>query len=330
MQIGLRSRGRMAHVSNWGTDMLAFAGSGLERAAELRGQSDTLWASGEVKVLVFWQGKPLLNADGVEFVSATHPVLQIADDKPIYLGHEDGVHLFAADISKWQPDGLSDEVGQFVDPSLQRHPGLPDRAAFGELRQNMTMLSARDAELIATAKAILEWHRSHRFCSKCGTKSELAMGGWERQCPACDAKHFPRTDPVVIMLITHGNNVLVGRSHYWPDGMYSLLAGFVEPGETIEAAVRREVQEESGVRVGDVNYIACQPWPFPNSLMIGCRGEALSDQIVIDPIEIEDALWVSREEIALSFTGEHPKIKPARNGSIAHFLLQLWLADKIE
>lgn len=309
---------------------LTFGASGLDRAAELRSQSDDLWAARQGKTLVFWRGKSLLNAGGAEYVAPSHPVLEIADDKPIYLGRDDGEHVFAVDISKWQPEDPSDDVGQFVDQSRQHHPNLPDQAAFVELRQGMTILSARDAEVLATAKAILEWHRSHRFCSKCGVKSQLTMGGWERECPACSAKHFPRTDPVVIMLITRGNSVLMGRSPFWPEGMYSLLAGFVEPGETIEAAVRREVFEESAIRVGKVGYIASQPWPFPNSLMIGCRGEAENDEIVIDPDEIEDALWVSREEIALAFTGAHPTIKPARKGSIAHYLLQLWLADRVD
>lgn len=309
---------------------LTFTTSGLDRAAELRPQADDLWAANDGKVIVFWRGKPLLNADGAEYVSPLHPVLKIADDKPIYLGRDEGQHVFAVDISKWQPKELSDEVAQFVDQSQQHHPELPDHAAFQELRQSMTVLSVRDAELVASAKAILEWHRSHRFCSKCGVKSELVMGGWERACPACDGKHFPRTDPVVIMLITRGNRVLLGRSPFWPKGMYSLLAGFVEPGETIEAAVRREVYEESSIEVGAVRYLASQPWPFPNSLMIGCQGDALNDEITIDPNEIEDALWVSREDIAFAFTGAHPTIKPARKGSIAHYLLQLWLADRIE
>ena len=155
-------------------------------------------------------------------------------------------------------------------------------------------------------------------------------GGWQRDCAACGSHHFPRTDPVVIMLITNGNNVLMGRSPGWPEGMYSLLAGFIEPGETMEAAVRREVFEESGVRVSDVRYLASQPWPFPASLMFGCAGNALNSDITIDPSEIEDALWVSREEMVRVFAGQHPKINPARKGAIAHFLLENWLADRLD
>lgn len=158
----------------------------------------------------------------------------------------------------------------------------------------------------------------------------MSVSGWQRDCGTCDGKHFPRTDPVVIMLITRGNSVLMGRSPYWPEGMYSLLAGFVEPGETLEAAVRREVFEEAGIKVGQVDYLASQPWPFPNSLMFGCHGEALNDEITIDPVEIEDAIWVSREEMMLTFAGENPKMLPARKGAIAHFILEHWLSDRLE
>jgi NAD+ diphosphatase len=132
------------------------------------------------------------------------------------------------------------------------------------------------------------------------------------------------------MLITHGDSVLMGRSPGWPQGMYSLLAGFVEPGETLEAAVRREVFEESGVKVGEVGYLSSQPWPFPASLMFGCSGKALSEKINIDPVEIEDAMWVTRDEMMQAFAGDHPNILPARKGAIAHFLLENWLADSLD
>jgi NAD+ diphosphatase len=135
---------------------------------------------------------------------------------------------------------------------------------------------------------------------------------------------------VVIMLVTRGNAVLLGRSPGWPEGMMSLLAGFVEPGETVEAAVRREVWEEAGVRVGAVTYLASQPWPFPASLMLGCRGEALSEAITTDPVELEAALWVSRERMALVFMGEDPEIRAPRVGAIAGFLLREWLADRLD
>jgi NAD+ diphosphatase len=164
----------------------------------------------------------------------------------------------------------------------------------------------------------------------CGAESEMAMAGWQRDCPSCGAHHFPRTDPVVIMLITHGNDVLMGRSPGWPEGMYSLLAGFIEPGETLEAAVRREVYEEAGITVGQVGYLASQPWAFPSSLMFGCYGTAMDREITIDPNEIEDAQWFSREDIMLAFSGQHPVLMPARKGAIAQFLLRNWLADRLD
>jgi NAD+ diphosphatase len=183
---------------------------------------------------------------------------------------------------------------------------------------------------VATAKALVGWHATHRFCARCGTESRIAEAGWQRMCPDCGARHFPRTDPVVIMLILHGNDVLMGRSPGWPEGMYSLLAGFVEPGESLEAAVRREVFEEAGVRVGEVGYLASQPWPFPASLMVGCRGVAASREITVDPVELEAAEWVSRERMLDIFAGLDDTMKPARKGSIANFLLTHWLADSLE
>lgn len=310
---------------------VTFGGSGLDRVAELRPKWKALLEKGEGACVVLWRGKPLL-IDGTPVrVALDHPILQHAKAPLMLVGRDDGELVFAADISPWEPDTQdTDSVGQFVDASLQSHPEAPAEAVFAELRSVMTKLSLRDAEIIVTAKAIFEWHRTHKFCSKCGDRSMMVMGGWERECPSCQAKHFPRTDPVVIMLITRGNNVLMGRSHIWPQGMYSLLAGFVEPGEPLEAAVRREVFEESGILVGQVDYLSSQPWPFPNSLMFGCHGHALSDEITIDPEEIEDALWVTREDMAQAMVGEHPKIKPARRGSIAHFLIQRWLADDLD
>jgi NAD+ diphosphatase len=259
-----------------------------------------------------------------------HPVLADASAEEILLGREDGAARFAFDLSAWAPDDLDpNALGSFLDPSEQHHPALPEDMVFAELRRVMTWLSPRDAELAATGRAIQCWHESHGYCAKCGHATDMAHAGWQRNCPACNASHFPRTDPVVIMLITHENSVLMGRSPGWPRGMYSLLAGFVEPGETLEAAVRREVFEEAGVQVGSVGYLASQPWPFPASLMFGCQGEALSREITIDPVEIEDATWVTREEMMEVFAGNHPTILPARRGAIAHFLLENWLADTL-
>ena len=312
-------------------ETVTFGGSGLDRAAHLRPQAATLRGEKNAVTIVMWRGKILVDdADQLLRLPVTHKVsADVAADK-IFLGLEDNVPIFASDISTWMPEGFDPaEAFSFFDKTRQVHPACAN-GGFADIRATMTALSPRDAELAATAKAVMEWHRSHRFCAKCGHESVMAMGGWQRDCPGCGAHHFPRTDPVVIMLITRGNSVLMGRSPGWPEGMYSLLAGFVEPGETIEAAVRREVFEESGVRVGAVSYLSSQPWPFPASLMFGCRGEALTDDIVIDPAEIEDALWVTREEMVDVFAGQHPKINPARAGAIAHFLLENWLSDRLD
>ncbi|TDE36254.1 NAD(+) diphosphatase [Antarcticimicrobium sediminis] len=323
-------------------EQVTFGGSGLNRAAEIRGDAAALaraMADPAARCLLMWRGKPLLRGDGLDalgLIGMDHPLLSAGLGKairePVLLGVEEGgAAIFAHDISRWEPEVLDyGALGSFVDGSEQRHPDLPDDTAFGELRRVMTRLSPRDAELAATAKAIIGWHATHRFCARCGAESVIAQAGWQRDCAACACHHFPRTDPVVIMLITNGDAVLMGRSPGWPEGMYSLLAGFIEPGETMEAAVRREVMEEAGVPVGAVRYLASQPWPFPASLMFGCAGEALAREITIDAKEIEDALWVSRADMMTAFAGEHPTIKPARKGAIAHFLLQNWLADTLD
>lgn len=320
-------------------ETVTFGGSALNRAADLRGdKADALATQDSSRSIALWRGKPLVcgeNRDRLVLLPAAHALFSEANDPPvppIFLGQsEDGSALFAHDISAWEPAALDTAaMQQFVDPTQQHHPALPDDHLFVELRGIMAHLNARDAQLAATARSIFGWHRSHRFCSNCGAESRMAQSGWQRDCPTCNTSHFPRTDPVVIMLITKGNKVLMGRSPGWPDGMYSLLAGFVEPGETLEAAVRREVFEEAGIRVGAVSYLSSQPWPFPSSLMFGCAGEALNDDITIDPHEIEDALWISREDMLTLFSGQHPTMKPSRKGAIAHFLLRNWLADRLE
>jgi NAD+ diphosphatase len=320
-------------------ETVTFGGSGLDRAGALRGDAGAvarLAADPSSRMLPVWQGKPLLRDDGpgrmaLAPLSPAHPLLAHAAEPPVLLGLSHGAAWFAADVSPWTPDGQEvATVGAFLDPSEQRYPGLPPDHRFAELRGAMTRLDAREAELAATARAVLTWHRTHLFCARCGAPSLPAQAGWQRTCPACGAHHFPRTDPVVIMLITRGNSVLMGRSPGWPEGMYSLLAGFVEPGETVEAAVRREVLEESGILVGAVRYLASQPWPFPASLMLGCRGEALSEAITVDPVELEDARWVSREGMLAVFAGADPVMKPARRGAIAHFLISAWLADRLD
>lgn len=167
-------------------------------------------------------------------------------------------------------------------------------------------VSAEELGLLATAKSLLSWHARHGFCANCGQPTQVASGGYRRDCAACGTEHFPRTDPVVIMLITRGERCLLGRQARFPGGTYSCLAGFLEPGETIEDAVRRETFEEAGIRVGSVAYLASQPWPFPSSLMIGCRGEATSEAITLDRAELEDGRWFHRDEVAAMLEGRHP------------------------
>jgi 8-oxo-dGTP pyrophosphatase MutT (NUDIX family) len=188
----------------------------------------------------------------------------------------------------------------------------------------MAGLTPLDGECVAVGRALQSWHGTHRFCANCGAPSVVELSGWQRKCPSCATQHFPRTDPVVFMAITHGDRLLLGGGPSWPERMYSLLAGFVEPGETIEAAVRRETLEESAVRVGPVSYVANQPWPFPMSLMFGCHGEALTDAITIDPVELADARWVSCGEVKAILSGEHPSIGIPRKGAIAGALITAW------
>jgi len=323
-------------------EQVTFGGSGLDRAAHVRtdpARLDAAQNDPSARCLLLWRGKPLVQGEALDrlaLVPMAHDMVRDGPggsiEAPVFLGCSDGgVPLFAMDVSNWSADGLDTSgVGAFVDRTEQQHPNLPSGHVFAELRRIMTRLSPRDAELAATAKAVIGWHETHRFCARCGARTQIAQAGWQRACSDCGGQHFPRTDPVVIMLVTHGDCVLMGRSPGWPDGMYSLLAGFVEPGETLEAAVRREVMEEAGIQVGAVGYLASQPWPFPASLMFGCTARALSRKIEIDPVEIEDALWVTRSEMMQAFAGEHPRLLPARKGAIAHFLLRNWLADTLD
>lgn len=179
---------------------------------------------------------------------------------------------------------------------------------------------------LAQARSLLNWHQRHRFCSVCGSPSVMKIGGYRRDCPACGAEHFPRTDPVVIMLAIDGDRCLLGRQPRFVQGMYSCLAGFLEPGETVEDAVRRETHEESGIKVGRVRYHASQPWPFPSSLMIGCHAEAVSRDIIRDETELEDCRWFPRAEVRQMLAGSHPQgFKAPQPVAIAHHLIRYWV-----
>ena len=311
-------------------ETVTFGASGLDRAAALRGQPDEIAArlrSG--LILALWRGRVPVDAAGALIWAPIGSALLDHAKPPVFLGLDDGTARFAADISAWAPPAAVPQPAGIFSAEPQPHPALPEAAAFQDLRAVMAGLSAREAELAATAKALTGWHATHGFCAACGAASDVTQAGWQRQCPACNAQHFPRTDPVVIMVIERNDRLLMGRSPGWPEGMYSLLAGFVEPGETLEAAVRREVAEETGVAVGRVEYLTSQPWPFPASLMLGARGEATSETITLDPAELEDALWVTKDEMVTILAGQHPRIRPGRKGAIANFLIRHWVADRL-
>jgi NAD+ diphosphatase len=259
--------------------------------------------------------------------------LIVSGDEPVYHNAIDGAP--SALLSRQVADVFAPSAEQiFLGIDRQDKPvlarGIDNRVECdgfnqGDLRQLVSDsgLPAGEISLLALARSMLSWHRNHLFCSKCGASSKMKLGGFRRDCPACNAQHFPRTDPVVIALITDGDRVLVARSERFVPGMYSALAGFVEPGETIENAVRREIFEESAIQVGRISYYSSQPWPYPSSLMIGCFGEALTTDITIDPVEIEDAMWVTRDEIQASLAGKGTFRAP-QPVAIAHHLFQAY------
>jgi NAD+ diphosphatase len=187
-----------------------------------------------------------------------------------------------------------------------------------------------EAAILAEARSLLDWHARHRFCAQCGSPTRIASAGWKRHCPECRASHFPRTDPVVIMLAIHGDRALLGRNRRRPGARFSCLAGFVEPGETPEEAVRREVREEAGVRCGRVRYLAAQPWPFPSSLMIGFLAEALTEEITVDTEELAEARWFSRDEIrnmvarAAAGPDDPAQVSLPSPIAIAHHICRRW------
>jgi NAD+ diphosphatase len=235
-----------------------------------------------------------------------------ANPGTIFLGLREGAAIFGMGIG-----------APAVEKLLTR-----DDVAVSELR-GMAMqgvVAPDQLSAIAMAKSLVNWHQRHGYCANCGTRTAMKQGGWKRDCPNCKAEHFPRTDPVVIMLVTSGDKVLLGRQKQFPPGMYSCLAGFVEAAETIEDAVRREIFEESGIRCTDVNYYMTQPWPYPSSLMIGCTARATNEDIIVDHSELEDARWFDRREATLMIKRQHPDgLAGPHPFAIAHHLLGRWV-----
>ena len=306
---------------------ILFGNGAIDRAAHLRNDNAAqakMQAAPEARFMAMWRGHVLVT-DAPEIAWLTFEAASKASrGDPLFLGLLGGEPRYAVDIPDWEEAG-SDE-GQF-EKTEASHPALT--GTFRDFRSLFFSLPGASLGDAATAKSLLHWHNSHRFCGYCGNKTTLSHGGWHRKCPSCGRMGFPHIEPVVIMVVTRGNNTLLGRSHGWPEGMFSLLAGFMEPGETIAEAVRREVMEETGVKVGKVKVLDDQPWPFPSSLMIGCHAEALSEEINLDPVELEAALWASRERVMETLDGSDPSFQPARKGAIARNLLDRWLAGII-
>jgi NAD+ diphosphatase len=288
---------------------LAFSGGRLDRRSEARPDSiiETSLEDARARLILF-AGNRLVLAEGrdgrrMQFapVEGLHQ-----PQSAIYLGtNEDGAPVLAVQAlfeHDAPPAGLIiTDLRSVIAGELFSGPALGD-AAYGA--------------------SLMAWHRANPFCARCGAASGMAAGGAKRRCEACGSEAFPRTDPVAIMLVTRGDACLLGRSPHFPPGMVSCLAGFIEPGETIEDAVRRETFEESGIRVGRVSYVASQPWPMPHSLMLGFVCEALNDAIIADAAELELCRWFSRDDVRLMLAGTHPDgFSAPLKGAIARELM---------
>ncbi len=272
-----------------------YAGNPLDRRSELRTEPDRLAElqnSPDCRVLAFWNGQPLV-ADR-EGGLALPPLdaglgFELAGaEGPVFLGLDGEAGVWAVELT-----------GD-ADPA---EGPLQGRGRFADLRMAGGQLSPEEAGIAATARALFEWRRRHRFCSVCGQPSQPAEAGWKRVCPSCTAEHFPRTDPVTIMLPTFGEHCLLGRQAVWPKGRYSTLAGFMEPGESIEAACAREVKEEAGLEVVSVRYHSSQPWPFPTNLMIGLIAEVAGQDARPDQTELEEVRWFHRDQLRAILAG---------------------------
>ena len=287
-----------------------YTGSPLDRASHRR--KDEAWiaealADPATRFVPVWRGRNLLRPSPDGLPEAAFPTgLDVQGHPWAFLGHADGVAHVALDLS-------ADE-----------QPPLPSGSGdFTELRSAGAGLPAEQAAILAHARGLMHWRSQHRFCGKCGTACEPGSAGNALTCTGCGQHHFPRTDPAVIMLVEREGRVLLGRAPRFPAAMYSTLAGFVEPGESLEEAVVREVAEETGIAIGQVRYHSSQPWPFPGSVMLGFYADALTEQITLDPEELTDARWFSRAE--LRDPKAHDFALPPGT-SIARRLIEDWLA----
>ncbi|MDE8345517.1 MAG: NAD(+) diphosphatase [Acidocella sp.] len=289
----------------------AYTGGSLDRAGHLR--DDAAWLErarydAASRFTLIWRGRALVTG-GTSPRAALVPPPDV--EAPwVFLGLQDGVTLFAADLSALEMP--MDVLGCTA-------------AGFEDLRSLNGWLPADDATILATARGVLHWRATHGFCARCGAKNHPIRGGYVLACTGCGTEHFPRTDAAVIMLVARGGRLLLGQSHKFPvdRNFYSTLAGFVEPGESLEDAVRREVFEEVGVRVGAVMYHSSQPWPFPASLMLGYYAEGLSDEIVLETGEMRDARWFTRDDI---MNRKELGFNLPPQDSIARRLIEDWLA----
>lgn len=295
-----------------------FAGNPLNRASERRG--DTSWLAEKLLApdslaIALWNGKPFVEKAADGGVQIAYLPSRMAEDlsggpeRLLFMGLWKETAVFAVDL----------EGG--MDPADGPLAGL---GGFEDLRAMALRLPATDAAIMATAKSMFEWRRRHRHCSACGEQTNVVDGGWKRACPACNAEHFPRTDPVVIMLAVHGDRCMLGRQEAWPAGMFSALAGFLEPGESIEEACARELEEEAGLKTLSVSYHSTQPWPYPSSLMIGLIAEVDSDEATPDQTELSEVRWFTKAEAREVLAGKAEGVFAPGAMAIAHQLLKTW------
>ena len=289
------------------------SGLAIDRVSQLRGDPNRVaeaWAQPDTRVLPVWRSKHLvLDGEPPEIVFTGADALAKDSEPvlPVLLGQGDGVFYFAVDLS------LIEEPGQQL--------GLDASHAWLGLREVAPLVAQEEGALLAYTNGIMSWHRRHLFCGQCGGATSVAQAGHVRECAACGATHFPRTDPAVIMLVTEGESCLLGRQPSWPKKVYSTIAGFVEPGESLEEAVAREVHEETGILVRDVRYHSSQPWPFPGSLMLGFTAVAETRDItLLNDDELEDARWFARKELK-----NEEGVRLPSEISLARRLIEDWL-----